>query len=410
MKRNNQIFKFIAAGMLLVASSCSSSNPTPETPLKPLVADPVVATQVNEFSFSFFQTLQETQKKNENIFVSPLSLHIALGMLANGANGETAEEIKRVLRVEGIDSQQLNKAYGDYLTGLPDIDPKVKLHLANSVWYRNSFNVRQSYIDLLGADFKAKISAEDFNDPLVVRKINQWASDNTMGKVPKVIENLDESLVMLLMNALYFKGDWSSQFDKNKTNEANFKLSDGSAKKVQMMFGEHPAKVFNDGNTQAVQLGYGGGEYVLTLLLPKENTSLDEYLKNFDSAEWKNIQKNLFERNVNVGLPRFGLEYKILLNSTLDKMGMPKAFTNAADFSKISEGGNLSVSFVKQDTYLQLDEKGTEAAAVTTIGVELTSTPQKFTIVFDRPFAMIISEKTSDSILFMGRIMNPDSK
>lgn len=412
MKIRNQIYSFLGATIVFAAVSCDSSNPDPLSTLKPLEVDPVVATSTNEFSFSFFQTLQETRPVSENLFVSPLSLHIALGMLVNGAAGETAEEIRTVLKVNTINEGQLNDAYATYLTGLPQVDPQVKLHLANSVWYRNGFQPEQTYLDLLNSKFDAKISGEDFTSPATLNKINQWASDHTMGKIPKVLDKLDNDLVMLLMNALYFKGDWYSQFDKSKTKEADFKLADGSTKKVQMMYGDHPGHAFSTKDAKGVRLAYGGGEYVLTLLMPDEHISLENYLKGLDREKWAGIQAGLQQNQMIIGLPRFQMDYDINLNSTLTKMGMPVVFSDNADFSGISESTDLKVSFVKQNTFLQIDEKGTEAAAVTTIGMVVTSMPApvKLNMIFDRPFAMIISEKTSDSILFMGRIMNPDSK
>jgi len=410
MKIRTSIYKLLCTGMVILSVSCDSSNPAPEAIIKPLVVDAEVAASTNKFAFSLFQALQETVDSDNNIFVSPLSLHIALGMLVNGAVGTTADEIKKVLEVEGIPADQLNKAYTAYLKGLPEVDSKVHLDLANSLWYRKGVKVRRTYSDLLGSNFNAQISGEDFSNPATVKKINQWASDNTKGKIPKVIDQIDEEMVLFLMNALYFKGDWYSQFDKTNTKEADFKLENGTTKKVQMMFGVLPAYSVQTQGVSAVQLAYGGGEYVMTLLMPEDSTSLTDYLKAMDSNQWKEIKNNMRQSQVAVGLPRFGLEYEISLNGTLQKMGMPLAFTNNADFSGIFEDITAKVSYVKQNTFLQMDEKGTEAAAVTTIGMVVTSLPYVPRIVFDRPFALVISDKTTDSILFMGKIINPDSK
>lgn len=412
MKIRSQIYKVICTGLMLIAVSCDSSNPSPEAVVKPLKIDAEVASSTNEFAFSFFQTLQESADPAKNIFVSPLSLHIALGMLVNGAEGGTADEIRKVLKVEGINADKLNSAYAAYLKGLPEVDSSVDLHLANSLWYKNGIKVRQSYLNLLGTNFKAAIAAEDFSSPATVNKINQWASDNTNGKIPKVIESISSDQVLFLLNALYFKGDWYSKFDHKNTKEENFKQENGQTKKVQMMYGEHPAHFVQMEGVSGVRLGYGGGEFVMTLLMPDESTSLTDYLTSFNSSKWKSVQANLKKNQVFVGLPRFGLEYEVSLNTTLEKMGMPLAFSDQTDFSRMFENSMAKVSEVKQNTFLQIDEKGTEAAAVTTIGMVETSAPMPYVprIVFDRPFIMVISDKATDSILFMGKMVNPESK
>ena len=331
---------------------------------------------------------------------------MALGMLLNGAEGETAQQISKALKTEGVDQTDLNQAYQALLEGLPKADPNVQLGLANSVWYRNSFSVEDNFLNVLKKSFAAEVAGLDFTNPNAKDKINTWASEQTNGKIKKVIDEIKQSDVLFLMNALYFKGDWKYQFDPQKTGDAPFHLANDAEKTVKMMRVKEKFKVAQQNDYTAVQLPYANGQYNLTLLIPSEQSSVDQVINGLSATAWNNLQATWQEREVNVGLPRFTLDYEIKLNTALKAMGMSQAFTDAAQLGKINPTAPLFVSFVKQNTYLGIDEKGTEAAAVTSIGVGVTSVGLD-PYVCDRPFVLLINEKTSNTILFMGRIMNP---
>ena len=284
--------------------------------------------------------------------------------------------------------------------------------MANSVWYRNGFQVENDFQDVLKQSFQADVNGVQFNAS-TIDKINQWANDKTNGKIKKVIEQINDDHVMFLLNALYFKGDWKSTFDVKDTRDEAFKLEDGSQKQVKMMHVKSDFKVAQSADYSAVQLPYANGEFSMTLLIPTGNNTVGSVLSKLTAQEWSELQSTrLTTTGVEVGLPRFTFEYSARLNSTLQKLGMNKAFLNNAQFGKISSSTATKVDFVKQDTYLGIDEKGTEAAAVTSIGMVPTSAGPGVTpkIICDRPFALIISEQTSNTILFMGRMMNPESK
>ncbi|MBB5282101.1 serpin B [Rhabdobacter roseus] len=399
----------LAGAVLAGMGSCregSTQDPTPIT--RSVQVSPRVAARTTDFAFDFFQSLQATQPADKNLFVSPLSLHIALGMLLNGAAGETAQQIQNALKLEGLTQAELNEAYQTLMKDLPQADSKVDLGLANSVWYRNSFQVETDFLNVLRQSFGAEVSAQDFGNPATVNKINQWASDHTNGKVKKVLERVEPNQVMFLLNALYFKGDWAKKFNAASTQDAPFHLGNGSQKTVKMMKQEGRFSAATTEGYKALQLPYSSGQFNLTLLMPQGNATIQSLVDQFGSADWATLQSTLRPQEVEVGLPRFTLDYEVNLNSTLEKMGIRRVFTGAAELTGISKNDQLLVSFVKQNTYLGVDEKGTEAAAVTTIGIELTSAPaQAVPYIFDRPFVFIISEKTSNTILFAGRIMNP---
>ena len=228
-----------------------------------------------------------------------------------------------------------------------------------------------------------------------------------------MIDQIEPQQVMFLLNALYFKGDWKTKFDAAKTLDTPFHLENGTQKTVKMMYAKSDFKVASGEKYNALQLPYANGQFNMTLLIPQGQNTVGSVISGLTPQDWNELQTTrLTKTGVNAGLPRFTLEYNAELNSTLNKMGINKVFTeNAAQLGKINKTADIFVDFVKQNTYLNIDEKGTEAAAVTTIGIGFTSAPPsepKF--ICDRPFVLIISEKTSNTILFMGRIMNPDSK
>ncbi|MCE7067579.1 serpin family protein [Dyadobacter sp. CY326] len=397
----------VVAGMWV---SCTNDNvgPGEVNKVNPIQISSRISEGTNDFAFKFLHTLQKTQPANENMFVSPLSLHMALGMLLNGAEEGTADEIRKALEMEGVSIDDLNNAYKTLINDLPVADSKVTLGLANSIWYKSGFDVKPDFQTVLKNSFNAQATGLPF-DNAAKAKINQWASDKTNGKIQQVIEEIKPDHVMFLLNALYFKGDWKHQFDAKKTVDETFRLQNGSEKPVKMMFAKSSFKTFSAEAYSMVRLPYANGQFNMTLLVPKGQNTVDEMLSSLNPDDWERLG-NAPETSIEVGLPRFTLKYSAQLKETLKKMFIQKAFTSEAELGKINEKADLFVDFVKQDTYLGIDEKGTEAAAVTSIGVGVTSAGPNNRIVCDRPFALIISENTSNTILFMGRINNPESK
>lgn len=393
-----------------VATGCDDKNSMePSQQLKAIPA--TFADQTSDFAFKFWKQHNAEEAASKNYFVSPLSLHIALGMLLNGTDTKTKEEIQKSLGVSG-DLSATNGIYKDLIDGLPAADAKVTNTIANSVWYRNTFTAENAFLNTLKSSFNATVSPEDFTNPATVGKINNWASDNTNGKIKKVLDEITPDQVMFLMNALYFKGDWKKPFDSKNTMETDFMNLSGKKATVKMMNMTDKVKYAKRGTYHAIELPYGGGEnYVMTVLMPLPTTSAlttDPVLNALSTSEWKALNEAMTEQKVIVGLPKFTLEYESKLNNVLSKLGMPTMFSDNADLSKISPpAGKLKVGFVKQNTFVAVDEKGTEAAAVTTIGVELTSAPIGMPeFIANRPFLFVISEKKSNTILFTGKIAN----
>ncbi|GAB3642178.1 serpin family protein [Spirosoma arcticum] len=398
------------AGFLVLAVSCRNTNVTPTpgtgTPTGDLRVSAPFAQQTTQFAFDLAKRVMAKEGPDKNVFVSPLSLHMALGMILNGANAQTAQEIQKTLNLDAQTLAEANQTYQNLMANLPVTDPNVTLQLANSLWYRNTFAVATTFQDVLKQTFNAKVSAENFNDPATAGKINTWASENTKGKIPKVIDAIQPDNVMFLMNALYFKGDWKTPFLPASTMDAPFKLASGGETTVRMMRQKTDLRRAFRSTYAAFELPYGSGQFAMTVLLPSENTTADALLTSLTGADWTQLQKDMMLGKMDIGLPKFTLNYEVKLNDMLSDMGMPTAFTDRADFTKMNAAGGLTLSLVKQNTFVAVDEKGTEAAAVTTGEISVT-TAVDFPTLCDRPFVFVIHEKTSGTVLFVGKIADP---
>lgn len=403
-------FSLITASVavfLLTAISCKNTNLSPDTsvPTGDLRVSAPFANQTTQFAFDLAKQVNTKEGPAKNVFISPLSLHIALGMILNGANGQTAQEIQKTLKLDAQTVAEANQTYQNLMENLPSVDPNVTLTLANSVWYRNTFSIATSFQDILKETFEAEISAQNFDDPATVGKINSWASEKTRGRIPKVIDQIEPDNVLFLLNALYFKGDWKTQFKPDQTIDAPFKLASGGEISVRMMRLNTKVRQAFRPTYSAFELPYGSDKFAMTVLLPAETSSADALLTSFNNAEWSQLQKDMTNTMLDFGLPKFTLEYEVKLNDVLTTMGMPTVFTDQADLSKMNDKGGLKLSFIKQNTFVAVDEKGTEAATVTTGGVSTTSVP--IPKLCDRPFVFVIHEKTSGTVLFVGKIADP---
>lgn len=363
-----------------------------------------VVSATNNFAMKYWAAHEKFETKNKNYMVSPLSLHIALGMLLNGADTDTKTEIQNTLGLNNISLDQINASYKTLIETLPKVDPAVTNTIANAIFQDKKLSVEKAFTDNLSNNFSAKLFIEDFSNAATVKKINQWASDNTNQKITKILDQIEPSQVMFILNALYFKGDWAKAFKVKDTRKEVFA---GSTIKstVDMMYQTETFDYAQTPNMQLISLPYGNEKYTMYVVLPKDN--IDATLKTINSGAWTGFKESLVKTKVIVGLPKFKIEYNRKLNDVLQDMGMKKVFTDQADLSKISApAGKLKVGFVKQDTFISVDEKGTEAAAVTTIGIETTSVPIYPEFIANKPFLFIIAEKTSNTVMFMGKVNN----
>jgi len=363
----------------------------------------------NEFGIELFTKVAGVEDKN--FMLSPLSASAALTMLLNGCAGDTYDQLKGTLKYpEGMTISEINEVYKSLVTQLLVVDPKVKLALANAIFYRQGFNVKNPFLATMENDFDAEIAGLDFSQPSALTTINKWASDNTNGKIPKVLNEISAEAVMFIMNALYFKGDWSYQFDKDLTSDREFYTGGSGSVDISTMKGDVGSRVAYGTGYRAIEMPYGQTNFTMVVIVPEG--TLTEFNASFDAQKWNTITSTIDNQEkfgeLTVYMPKFKFSYEKYLNDQLQSMGMLDAFSpGLADLSGITDA-SIFVSFVKQNTFVEVDEEGTEAAAVTTIGIELTSLPpqpQEFKI--DRPFVFAIRERTTNTLLFIGQVVNP---
>lgn len=368
-----------------------------------------------KFGLKVFQDLFN-QQPGANHFMSPLSLSIALSMLYNGASGETRDEMTKAMALEGLSLSDLNQGNLTLRKRLANPGPGVQLAIANALWGKQGLSFKSAFTQDNLNFYNAKLQALDFSGKSAVDTINQWAADNTNGKIPTVIASIDPITVLILMNAIYFKGDWTKPFQASETQTQAFHRGDGTTLDTPMMQrGDKMRYVHNtDAKFQAVALPYGQDEQTLmVLMLPDEGSSLKELVGQLSGENWTNWVGSLRSRQGHLAMPRFKLKTEMPLNDTLKRLGMVKAFNDGeADLSGLLENSPLKpfVSAIKQDAFVEVNEKGTEAAAVTTITVGATSVqlPQEpFNLVLDRPFLYAIYDQSTSSVLFMGALNEP---
>lgn len=334
---------------------------------------------------------------------------MALGMTLNGARGETREVMEATLEKQGLSPAEINDAYRGLIDLLEGLDPKVEVALANSIWYRQGLPVKQAFIDTNRTHFDAEVAGLDFTDPSAPGQINSWVKEETRGNIPEIVSNpIPQDLVMYLINAIYFKGQWRAQFDPAETADEAFHLADGSTVTVPMMERteavRHP--YFQTDQFTAVDLAYGDSLYSMTILLPHENASVQGVVDSLDKEAWSQLTEQMKPHELSrLKMPKFTLRYEKELEDLLTELGMGVAFTDQADFRDIADTSSLAISKVKHKTFLQVNEEGTEASAATSVSIGVTSAPPS--VLVNRPFVVAIRENHSGTILFIGTVMNP---
>lgn len=397
---------FIAA--LLLIAGCDSTSPGTDDPEPPraLTADEITLVQGdNAFGFNLFKELH-IGDADGNLFISPTSISMALGMTLNGADGETREQMVAMLQKSGLDEETINASYRSIINLLTNLDPKVTLNIANSIWYREGFSVEEAFLDKNRTFFDAEVEALDFTNPASVDIINGWVDDKTEGLIDSIIQEIGADAVMYLINAIYFNGLWTYQFDADLTTDQTFFNADGTESTTPMMSLEGALRYIDLEHAQAIDLPYGDSLYSMTLVLPHADKSIDDVVEQLDPSTWDSWTESMTIKDVTVQIPRFKLEYKKELREVLAALGMTDAFdASRADLSRINPLRQLFISKVLHKTVLKVDEEGTEAAAVTAVVVETTSIGQPLVFRADKPFLLMIRERHTGSIIFAGKVM-----
>ena len=345
------------------------------------------------FALSFFRNVDALADTDENVVVSPYSAGMVLSMLEAGAEGETKVELDNALNGASFGKDGLES------------DGNTVVESSNSVWISDDFSIRNRYVSLLEKDFGAFITTQNFSEPATVQAINNWCSEHTSGKITDIIDRIGPDMVMLIVNALYFNAPWASEFDKNVTREGVFHGTSGDAS-VKMMSRKATYNYAEYQGAKMIEIPYQGGKYAMYVVLPPSGMPAGTILQYIGENQYDAAMSLLQPKEVALTMPVFRIETSMVLNQTLERMGIRTAFSSAADFKGISVMGPLRLDLVKQKCYIDVSEEGTEAAAVTSAQIRMTSVRPVLSMNVDRPFLFVIADVDNKDILFAGKIVN----
>jgi serpin B len=400
---------------LLVLTGCGSST-GPGGDLPPILtelprtlspSEVRIVEGANAFAFDLLREAAKALAPDSNVFLSPLSASMALGMALNGAGGETFDAMRGALRLDGMAEAEINQGYRDLIALLVGLDSRTEMRVANSIWGHLALPVEPAFTDAGRTFFDAEVSTIDFGSPEVITTINDWVSGKTNGKIPQLLDHLSPDEVLFLINAIYFKGKWRSAFDAKDTRDGPFHGADGRDRDVPLMWQKGDLRYDETEHYQAVDLLYGNGAFAMTVLLPAAGRTPGEVLAGLSPESWSALAGRFAEKEVTLTLPRFRLEYGRRLNDDLTTLGMGIAFGPGADFYRIADvrPERLYLTRVDQKTFIEVNEEGTEAAAATAVGIGVTSAPEPVEMRVDRPFVFAIRERLSGAVVFLG-VMN----
>lgn len=369
----------------------------------------------NQFGFDLFQQLQQPAEQ-ENIFISPSSVAIALAMTRNGTSGETLAEMNNSLGLNQLDPEIINTSYAKLISSLQMADANVQLAIANSLWVNQNISLKKQFTSKAKNFYQAEVTNLDFSTPATKDTINNWVADNTADRIPQIVDSVSPEDAMYLINAIYFKGSWQNKFDLNATTKQSFYL-DGSSenseltKEVAMMSQNGDYRYFDHEQFQAIRLPYGEqGELGMYIFLPQENSSLKQFNQSLNLDNWREWLSQMRSQRGSITMPKFKLEFETELKGVLATLGMKQVFNpTQANFSRMSDNA-VAIDTVKHKAVIEVNEEGTEAAGVTSIGVRITSaTPEEppFKMNLNRPFFFAIRDDVTETILFMGNVNEP---
>ena len=406
---------FFYAGLLslLVAAGCTlnGDEPKPEPPIidPPMRVELKKAEKVardNAFTFDLLRAVRK-HTTDANVFISPLSVSMALNMTLNGAVGATADEIRAALREWGYSTADINAYCRELREALLRADPKTTIGIANAIWYRQGATVKAPFIEANRTYYDAEVQALDFSSPTVVGTINGWCAQKTNNKIKEIVKQVDPTTFMYLINAVYFKGAWTTRFEKKNTHSMIFRRADGSTQTVQMMNIMDTFRYASSDVCDYLEMDYGNHAFSMVIMLPKDGKTTRDVIAMMDGKKWADAIQSLTLKKIPVFLPRFKAECEYPMHEhILPDMGMKLPFNpmlaDLSGIADISAFGRLFISSVIHNTFVQVDEEGTEAAGITLVGIE-NSVKSSFFMV-DRPFLFAIREKSTGVILFIGEI------
>lgn len=355
----------------------------------------------NAFALNLFSQMKGFDSK----VVSPMSVSYLMGMLANGADGQTRQEIMKAIGCEKVSLRDLNEFYQMLITHANHFDKATTINIADYIALNCHYQLKDGFASTMQNYYKAGVESLDFSKASTLKRINRWCSDHTDGMIPKIIEQVDADAVSYIMNAIYFNGTWTDKFDTRQTKLENFQSYTRDIKKTQMMHRDGKYQYMDNADFAAVNLPYGNGSYSMTVILPNRGKSIDEVMAGLDAKKVGELRRSMDECVVDLKLPRFTISQETSLNDIISKLGAPTMFTSGADFSNFASG-NLSISKMLQKAKIEVSEEGTKASAVTMAMVAMTALrpePRKVEFHANRPFIYMITEHSTGAILFMGQ-------
>jgi len=407
---NGKEIFFLIVLILLLTFGCDVADPT--EPLRELSStEQEIVEADNSFGLKLFKEIN-AKETGSNVFISPLSISMALGMTYNGSAGITEETMRTTLEFGDLSMSEINQAYKSLIGLLTGIDSDVEFNIANSIWYRDDWTFEQDFFERCDEYFDARVSGLDFSQNEEAKDtMDNWVDENTNGKIEEIVDYVDPmNDVMFLINAIYFNGNWTYRFNAEDTKDDVFHLSGGSTKECKMMEIRSYFKYFEDSLLQAIDIPYGNGNYSMTVILPRGSEDIDLVVAGLTQEKWSDWMDRLSPDTVTLFFPKLKLEYEIkdMLEEALATLGMGVAFDDQeADFTGMYGPGGIFIDRIIHKTFLEIDEEGTEAAAATVVAMSLTSIGGDFTIRVNRPFIFTIKENHSGTILFMGKIVEP---
>lgn len=397
---------WIMAVLLIVGAPSGGMGEAKRPAATTAAAAPTIPEAANRLGFDLFRVLAAA-KPEGNVFISPYSIHTALTMAWAGARGATASDMATVMHLQATEALESASSLGRTLASA---DSMARFDIANSMWVRQGLPVKPEYQSLVERSFNGRAATLDFLDPSALRIINGWVKEKTNGMIGRILDRIPGNAALYLINAIYFKGKWQRQFDKSLTADNAFHLTGGGTKQLPFMRQDGEFQYLRGDRFQAVRLPYGAGRFAMYVFLPDAREGLDSFLETLDSDRWAQWLAGFGKAKGQVLLPRFKADFFRDLVPALGKLGMGRAFRSEADFSGIADQG-LAISEVLHKAVVEVDEEGTEAAAVTSIGVRFTSVrpgPEPFEMIVDHPFLMAIADGETGTVLFLGAINEPN--
>ncbi|HBK72464.1 MAG TPA: hypothetical protein DDZ39_12565 [Flavobacteriaceae bacterium] len=402
MKKHKTLILFFS---IIVFMSCNTDSDETEHSFKSIPKSEKIIKANNKFAFSIFKKIAK-EEAEANYMISPVSASLALGMVHNGAKNETLNAFNHVFNYGDASLNEINTVNQSIINHLTENTLGSTFNIANSLWIDNNFQVKEDFIKRNKLFYNAEVQNIDFKNPNSVNIINDWVSDKTQEKIPTIIENIPSNMVMYAINALYFKSDWKYTFDPKNTTLKPFYINKNSTKEVEMMNMTQDLLYLKNDLFSSILLPYKNDKYNMVILLPNVDKSIKELVLVMNENHWSEWLNQYTKETVSLSMPKFSFSYKKMFNKALQNLGLEIAFTDQADFSGISNTAT-QISFVLQKTYIEVNEQGTEAAAVTAVGVGTTSIGLENIFTLNRPFLFLITEKTTQAVSFIGKVGSP---